>query len=170
MHSKGKNEADSSRRDAPIHRIGMKVVSHEEWLESQGKQGRYYEKNKKRELDREFDKNQKLEWKGGLEQTTERERRAEDAVDIASEPLSRFGKSSNRESKQQRRWDDPMDAMRNTSDDNSVKPKCIFQAPANRFGIPAGYRWDGVVRGNNFEQKWFERLNDLKHKDSYRLD
>uniref|UniRef100_A0AAV1VPQ2 Pre-mRNA-splicing factor CWC26 n=1 Tax=Peronospora matthiolae TaxID=2874970 RepID=A0AAV1VPQ2_9STRA len=41
-----------------------------------------------------------------------------------------------------------------------VKPKYTGPpAPPNRFGIVPGYRWDGVVRGTNWEEKIMMRQN-----------
>ena len=161
------NEVESST--GPIHRIGMKVVTQEEWIEAQRTQGSNYERNKKREFEREFDKRQKLEWKSGLEQKSERDMRAEEALDIITDSLSSSRVRSDliNVSKQQRRWDDPLDKMvKSDVVRDDIKPKSIFQAPSNRFRIAAGYRWDGVVRGNDFEQKWFHRQNESKGKST----
>ena len=42
---------------------------------------------------------------------------------------------------------------------SSTKPKYRGPAPPNRFGIVPGYRWDGIIRGINYEAKRFTRTN-----------
>lgn len=45
----------------------------------------------------------------------------------------------------------------------STKPKYRGPLPPpNRFGILPGYRWDGIVRGINYEAKRFTRSNITK--------
>ncbi|OWY97615.1 hypothetical protein PHMEG_00031812 [Phytophthora megakarya] len=43
-------------------------------------------------------------------------------------------------------------------------------APPNRFGIQPGYRWDGVVRGTNWEEKIMMRqnANAADNEDAYK--
>jgi hypothetical protein len=148
---------------APVHRIGGRVVTQAEWKSEQQRLDPRYRKERQRELDREFEKRQDDEWKRGLEQSSERLARAEEAFRIAKEPLgkSSVAKEYDDELRGKQRWDDPLSKSESVSPD---KPKCRFQAPTNRFNIHPGYRWDGVVRGTNYETRWFERSNEQKSK------
>lgn len=54
-------------------------------------------------------------------------------------------------------WDDPLKIW---NEENLIKPfECKYSGPGNRFNIKPGHRWDGVVRGNGFENKLMQEQN-----------
>jgi pre-mRNA-splicing factor CWC26 len=57
--------------------------------------------------------------------------------------------------KERDRWGDPMAALNKSSGGKTYKGA----APANRFNIVPGNRWDGVDRGNGFEAKYFQHVH-----------
>lgn len=91
-----------------------------------------------------------------------KERAAKEAI-IASQPFARndIDEDFDKELKDTIRWDDPIlmfdtEKRKKTIEQKSDgKPKCRFHAPPNRFNIPPGYRWDGVIRGNGYEERRF---------------
>jgi pre-mRNA-splicing factor CWC26 len=160
------DDGGHGRHEAPVHRVGGKIVSKEEWKESQRSMDPRFRRERQRELDREFEKKQRSEWKQGLDQSAERQAKAEEAFRIASEPI---GSNSSRraydeELRGKQRWDDPLSCPSLHANEDLERPRCRFQAPPNRFNIQPGYRWDGVVRGNDFEKRWFERTNEAASK------
>ena len=101
-----------------------------------------------------------------LEEAKLRRQRLADAKHMA---LARKAddEEMNRELKEQQRWNDPMAQFMtqlNTTawgkkNKRKGKPVYVGPAPPNRYGIRPGYRWDGVDRGNGFENERFKVLN-----------
>jgi len=156
------------RHEAPVHRVGGRIVSRDEWQEKQRAMDPRHRRERRRELDREFESRQDQKWKGGLEQSSERMTRAEEALRIANAPMgsSAFRREHEDELRRKERWDDPLSrqGILRKDDTSSDRPRCKFQAPPNRFNIEPGYRWDGVVRGTDFEKRWFEKSNESVSK------
>ncbi|KAM5434667.1 Pre-mRNA-splicing factor cwc26 [Microsporum ferrugineum] len=88
-------------------------------------------------------------------------------------PLARTAEDEdlNTELKSRQRWNDPAAAFLSepksagagsgASADAGGGGGKVYKGPSppNRYGIRAGFRWDGVDRSNGFEHKWFEARN-----------
>ncbi|KAH0833205.1 Pre-mRNA-splicing factor of RES complex-domain-containing protein [Lanmaoa asiatica] len=138
-------------RDASGRKIDMKLARAEA-------------ARKKRE--QEEKEAQKMQWGKGLVQREEEEKRRIQLEKNKSLPFSRQAddKELNEELMTRDRWNDPAAAFL-TKKASKIAKKPEYRGPPpppNRFGIKPGYRWDGVDRGNGFEKKWFQRINDRK--------
>ncbi len=157
----------STSQRGVVHRIGGKIVSREEWDEAQKFVDPRDRRKRQLELDAEFEKGQRHEWKRGLAQHTDRNVKIEEALEASSGRQNDYDK----ELRQKQRWDDPLSRIpthfpSHSSHGVSSKPRSVYEAPGNRFGLAAGYRWDRVVRGTGFEERWFARLNESKSVNS----
>ncbi|KAG8213119.1 Pre-mRNA-splicing factor of RES complex-domain-containing protein [Butyriboletus roseoflavus] len=113
---------------------------------------------------------QKMEWGKGLTQREEEQKRRIQLEKNKSLPFSRQADDMelNEELMARDRWNDPA-ATFLTKQTSKITKKPEYRGPPpppNRFGIKPGYRWDGVDRGNGFEKKWFQRINDRKRTET----
>ena len=108
-------------------------------------------------------------------------------ADMANQPFARTAEDPQLEvlRKREIREGDPMaDYFRELQEEEDKKRiqgsgestiirKPVYKgpnAPANRFGIRPGYRWDGVDRGNGFDKKLLLVMNNKQSlkTDEYR--
>ncbi|TFY73772.1 hypothetical protein EWM64_g10242 [Hericium alpestre] len=127
----------------------------------------------RRKREREEREAKKMEWGKGLVQREEAEERKREMERLRTKEFARTVEDVdlNREQKEQMRWNDPAAGfLTKKSSKGPRKPEYTGPPPPpNRFGIKPGYRWDGVDRGNGFENKLFQRQNERKRfgQESY---
>lgn len=148
-----------------------KRITREEWAEQTQK------KKPKRASDYP---EQELEWGGGLKQQQSKEAEREELARVAQQPFARYQPDEKymQELKEKSDWNDPMrnyqaeEDLRKEQKAAAKKPKCPHPPWPNRFDIGPGYRWDGKVRGNNYERKWMETKNERERKkaEAYMYD
>ncbi|SCM25751.1 pre-mRNA-splicing factor CWC26, putative [Plasmodium chabaudi adami] len=160
-----------------------KIISRDEWIKNiQNEKPGYRhgvdkikgndknERNKKNRKGKKYNDDQKikLEWGSGLVQKEMREKIMEENKKIVNKKnIINYDYDSDYDQKlkQDIRKEDPMHKYLVQSNQEDQKAKCRYQSPYNRFNILAGYRWDGVIRGNGFEQKRYEMLKEKELKD-----
>jgi pre-mRNA-splicing factor CWC26 len=130
----------------------------------------------------------KIEWGTGKKQRDDAASAAEELAAAASRPFARYEDDAELENRRKAvtRDGDPMAGFMTKKYGASGKggggvavadvsqwglPKYKGPpAPGNRFGIPPGYRWDGVVRSNGFEDRMMrdEVAANVRKEESYK--
>ena len=109
----------------------------------------------------------KYDWNVGEAQKLERAEAAAALAEAAAAPVARYAGDARLEAalRAQNREGDPMAAFLGDGGGggdergaslSSRTGKPLYSGPPpppNRYGIRPGYRWDGVVRGNGFEER-----------------
>ncbi|KAL8426236.1 hypothetical protein Efla_005467 [Eimeria flavescens] len=139
-----------------------RIISEEEWLTLEGAKGR--------RKGRERGPAPVLEWGSGLKQKEDRKSKKQQEEKLAQAPFARYEIDEEYDAalKARDRWADPLVKVasstrieREAEQDGAAteeggiqqRPTCPHDAPPNRFNIKPGYRWDGVVRGNGYEEE-----------------
>ncbi|KOB86550.1 hypothetical protein PFDG_02341 [Plasmodium falciparum Dd2] len=169
-------DSESKKNQKTIYRDKSgKIISREKWIEEQKKEmkykhGKYKDKKKKQEEE----KKRKLEWDGGLVQKDIRQKNIEENEKLIKKKNIinyEFDSDYDIELKMKKRKDDPMNIYLEAKEENQENKKltCRYQSPYNRFNIQAGYRWDGVIRGNGFEERRLEaqKMKEQENKLTY---
>uniref|UniRef100_A0A0G4F4F0 BUD13 homolog n=1 Tax=Chromera velia CCMP2878 TaxID=1169474 RepID=A0A0G4F4F0_9ALVE len=148
-----------------------------------------WQKQNEKKRKREKSPPQKLEWGRGLVQNKKDEDKAAEEARIAAQPLARYDidDALDMDLKQRGRWGDPLANLGGGGEEGDedldpsqtgegasaaaerprkAEPRCPHPSPPNRFGIPAGYRWDGQIRGNKYEERWIA----ARHRDQEKRD
>ncbi|WVO13947.1 hypothetical protein L204_101572 [Cryptococcus depauperatus] len=152
----GKDQPDPT---ATVHRDATgRVIDIEQLrIEEKAKE----EQERLKELERK-------EWTKGVTQRRQREEQTklESEMTAADVGRSRDDVKMNKEMQNQERWNDPAAAfLTKNKKKGPRKPK--YQKPwaPNRYGIPPGFRWDGVDRSNGFEKKYFQAQNSRARQE-----
>ncbi|KAL8447076.1 hypothetical protein Emed_004600 [Eimeria media] len=156
-----------------------RIISEEEWLTLEvGRKGEKEATGRKRARAVETF-SQVLEWGSGLKQKEDRKSRREEEEKLAKAPFARYEIDEEYDAalKARDRWADPLakaptragegreaqsDGAAGEGEVTQQRPVCPHDAPPNRFNIKPGYRWDGVVRGNGYEEERLKAINRRK--------
>ncbi|KAL8272268.1 hypothetical protein Esti_003785 [Eimeria stiedai] len=166
---------DTSRKIVFRGREG-RIISEEEWLTLEGAKGRKKPRGERGPAP-------VLEWGSGLKQKQDRKSTRQEEEKLAKAPFARYEIDEEYDAalRARDRWADPLAkaptsagklreaepdgaATRGDSEEREAKPlpDCPHDAPPNRFNIKPGYRWDGVVRGNGYEEERLKAINRRK--------
>ncbi|KAL8446646.1 hypothetical protein Emag_004706 [Eimeria magna] len=150
-----------------------RIISEEEWLTLEGAKGR-----KKPRAER--GPAPVLEWGSGLKQEQDRKSKRQEEEKLAKAPFARYEIDEEYDAvlRGRDRWADPLakapasagkvreaqksDGAATEGELIQRRPVCPHDAPPNRFNIKPGYRWDGVVRGNGYEEERLKAANRRK--------
>uniref|UniRef100_A0A8C9LHB0 BUD13 homolog n=1 Tax=Piliocolobus tephrosceles TaxID=591936 RepID=A0A8C9LHB0_9PRIM len=160
-YSSKENKKKDDIHDTIYRNKDGQIISKEEWINnktmSMGKN-----KNKRKKVDSR--KILKSDWCTGLTQKKIREdilKHNEKMITKKNIIKYDYDSDYDKELKMRKRKEDPMniyldDSEKGENIEEDKKMKCTYQSPYNRFTISAGYRWDGVIRGNGFEERRYK--------------
>ncbi|EPX73644.1 complexed with Cdc5 protein Cwf26 [Schizosaccharomyces octosporus yFS286] len=121
---------------------------------------------RKKLAEQELEKKQQKENQQGEVQLRQQQEYIAELERQKNVPLSRYEDDPeyNQELKEKVRWNDPATSFLTKRSTTSTKAYQGY-APPNRFNIRPGHRWDGIIRGNGFENRWFQRQNERKARE-----
>ncbi|EPY51286.1 complexed with Cdc5 protein Cwf26 [Schizosaccharomyces cryophilus OY26] len=121
---------------------------------------------RKKLAEQELEKRRQKENQLGEVQVRQQEEYLEELERQKNVPLSRYEDDPeyNQELKERVRWNDPAAAFLTKRNTAATKAYQGY-APPNRFNIRPGHRWDGIIRSNGFENRWFQRQNERKARE-----